>query len=175
MRMLRVATIALTLLVLIAAGCSGDDDTASTDPWGLVEIPEPTTQEEINMIFLGMPDEINGMDAYRDDPDHVGFVEYTGEGGERAEIAWTEVGVDGPTTVEFLDRIAGRDEFATVSSSLTAGGSFVWLEGSASDPAPSIHLLWWGDPTDGWVFIIEATSIEHRDALIDAFIASSTS
>ena len=159
--------------VLLAGACSGQDDAASTDPWGLSEVSQPNTQDEVNMVLGGMPDEINGMSANRV-PDLVGFVEYTGEGGERAVIQWTEVG-DGQTTVEFLDGIVGRDGFTTASSSLNDGDSFVWLEGTASDPAPSLHLLWWGDPTDGSVFNIAATTIEARDALIDAFIASSTS
>lgn len=158
--------------VLLAGACSGQDDAASTDPWGLSEVSQPISQDEVNVVFGGMPDEINGMSANRV-PDLVGFVEYTGEGGERAVIQWTEVGVD--STVEFLDGIVGRDGFTTASSSLNDGDSFVWLEGTASDPAPSIHLLWWGDPTDGSVFNIAATTIEARDALIDAFIASSTS
>lgn len=46
------------------------------DPWGLSEVEDPTTQEEVNVIFLGMPDDIDGMAASRDDPEHVGFVDY---------------------------------------------------------------------------------------------------
>ena len=170
-----VLTMVLILIVVIIAACSGDGDSVAADPWGLAEVPQPTTQEEVNVLFLALPDELNGMEAHRDDSDHVGFVAYMGEDGEQALITWTEVAVDSPTTIEFLEVIMGREGFTTGSSSLSAGSSFVWLEGSASDPAPSIDLLWWGDPTDGWIFNIAADTTQSRDALLDVFVASSTS
>ena len=161
----------IVLVVLMTAACESGSEGSSNDPWGLSDVPEPTTQEQVNVIFLGMPDEIDGMTASHDDPDHVSFVDYTGDG-TWANIVWIEAGPDGSATIEFLDGIATIAEFTEVSSSLNADDTFVWLEGTAPGPDGDMYALWWGDPTDGWIFSVEADSLAHRDAVVDAFIAS---
>lgn len=84
------------------------------------EIKGPTTQEEVNVIFLAMSDGIDGMTASYDDPVHVGFVDYEGNGSE-ASIIWFEAGCDATGAIEFLTDIQGSD-CATTTSSVHASG-----------------------------------------------------
>ena len=145
---------------------------AASDPWGLDAVTDPTTQDEVNAIFLAMPDEIDDMTAYRDDPDHVGYVEYRGDG-SYAQVAWDDVGEDRSTTIQQLESIAQMDQFTELDSSLDSGNPTVWLHGIVVTEDDEQALLW-GDPSDGWLFVFNADSVEHLDALVAAFISAAT-
>ena len=142
-----------------------------TDPWGLGTVTERVTQSEVNLVFLAMPNEIDSMQASRDGPEHVGFVDYEGDE-THASIAWFEAGPDSLAVIEFLDSIEASDNFTKETGGIDLGESFVWLAGRVDEGDREIVLLWWGDPTDGSIFTIEADTVEHRDALIDAYITS---
>ena len=118
-----------------------------------------------------MPSSLHGMIAYRDDPDHVGFVEYASDTGW-ASIAWIESGPDGAAAVKMLEGVADLPEFEMTSSNLNPSSSFVWLAGIAPGDDGPINLAWWGDPSDGWMFSAEADSAEHLDAVIAAYLVS---
>jgi hypothetical protein len=145
----------------------------AVDPWGHGEIKDPTTQEEVNVIFLAMPVEIDGMVATRDDPEHVGFVDYEGNG-SHASIAWFDAGWDAAAAIKFLTWIQDSDKTANVSGDLDSSDNFVWMEAETTTPDGQLFMAWWGDPTDGWLFNAAADTPDHRDAVIDAFIASAS-
>ena len=142
----------------------------ATDPWGLSEIKDPTTQEEVNVIFLAMPDDIDGMVASQRDPVHTGIVDYEGNGSQ-ASIAWVEAGRDATGAIEFLTAIQDSDATSIVSGDLDPSATFVWI---SADEIDEMFMAWWGDPTDGWLFGVVADTSDHRDAVINAFIASAS-
>ena len=146
---------------------------ASFDAEALASVPEPRTQDDVNVVFLAMPSELLGMTASRDDPDHVGFVDYSGESGF-ASIAWIEAGPHREAVIEFLDGIRGIPEFTETSSSPRMDGPFIWLEGEAAEQFGDIYLLWWGNPDDGWIFSVEASSPEVRTAVVEAFVVAAS-
>lgn len=149
------------------------DGVTATDPWGLSEVRDPTTQEEVNVIFLAMPDDIDGMVASHDDPEHLGFVDYEGNA-SHASIAWFEAGVDAATTIESLTHIQSLDELASFSGDLDSSDTFVWMEAEVTTTDGHMFMAWWDDPTDGSLFRVDADTAEHRDAVINAFIASAS-
>jgi hypothetical protein len=156
----------------------GSDETetsgvATPDPWGLDAVTDPTTQEQVNAIFLAMPDEIDGMTAYRDDPDHVGYVEYTSEDSD-AMVAWDDLGSDRETTIEQLEWIADKDVFTEHARSMDSDSATVWLHGTVDTGEVERQMLWWGDPSDGWLFRFDADTAEHLDAIVGSFISAST-
>lgn len=88
------------------------------------------------------------MFAYRDDPEHVGGVQYTGED-SAASVAWQQVGGDDQaTTTQQLEQIAGSDQFTELESNLSDDATTVLLYGTVA--APEVRrILYWDDPTDG--------------------------
>jgi hypothetical protein len=154
------------LLIVLGVGCASGDDAAVG--WGLDDVSVPTTQDEVNVVFLAMPAELEGMTAERDDPDHVGFVQYVGDDSGMG-VSWQQVGDnDRATTVAQLEFIAGSDQFSVVSQELDAESGVVFLHGTAEND--SEHLLYWGDPVDGQMFVFSADSAAHLDSLVEAFV-----
>ncbi|MGD2060661.1 MAG: hypothetical protein PVF87_07340 [Acidimicrobiia bacterium] len=170
--MRKTAVVFLAVLGLTVGACGGSADEESSDPWGLDAVTEPTSQEEINVIFLAMPDEIDGMTAHRDDGDHVGYVEYR-DGDSFAMVSPTQVGDDRATTVEQLESFADRTQFAELGSGIDAEATPVWLWGTVAEE-DDLQILYWGDPEDGYLFMFEADTAEHLDALVSSFVASAT-
>ena len=162
-----------------ASGPSGSSEATTTtqpsivDRYGLDELPEPRTQDDVNAVFLAMPAEIDDMTAYRDDPEHVGFVDYTGDE-SFARIAWIEAGFDRASVIEFMAAAEGEPAFTVVGSDLADDAQFVWIEATGPSENGTVHMLWWGEPSDGWIFSAEADSAEHLDALIEAFTAAAS-
>lgn len=171
---MRTRIIALLAVVsLLLTACGGSTDDVTSDPWGLDVVTEPTTQEEVNTILLAMPDELDGMSAHRDDPEHVGYVEYRGEG-SYAQVAWDNVGLDRTTTIQQLESIADMEQFTELDRSTDFDTATVWLYGTVATESDEQVLLW-GDPSDGWLFIFNADSVEHLDALVASFISAASS
>lgn len=171
--MRKTAIVFLALLGLTVGACGTSSDEETSDPWGLDAVAEPTSQEEVNIIFLAMADEIDGMTAYRDDPDHVGYVEYTSEDSD-AMVAWDDLGSDRATTIEQLEWIAAKDVFTEQARSMDSDASIVWLHGTLDTGVAERQMLWWGDPSDGWLFRFDADNAEHLNALVAEFISAST-
>ena len=164
------AVVFLAILSMSVAACGESADDTTSDPWGLDAVEAPTTQEEVNVIFLAMPEEIDGMIAYRDDPEHVGFVTYTGEN-SHAEVAWQQVGGDDrATTIEQLESIASNEAFAELGRSIDSNSTTVWLYGTLIEQGDQ-PILYWGDPSDGWLFVFDADTVEHLDAVVAEFIS----
>ena len=162
----------LAVISLTVAACGGSSDETTSDPWGLDAVTEPTSQEEINSVFLAMPDEIDGMTAQREDGDHIGGVMYTGEG--NAGVTIQQVGKDDQaTTMEQLELIASNEAFAELDSSLNSDAETVWLYGTLLEEGDQ-QILYWGDPSDGLLFVFDADTVEHLDALVAEFISAST-
>jgi len=162
-----------------ASGPSGSGEaTTTTQPsiverYGLDELSEPRTQDDVNAVFLAMPAEIDDMTAYRDDPEHVGFVDYTGDS-SYARIAWIEAGVDRASVIEFMAAAEVEPAFTVVGSDLADDAQFVWIAATGPSENGTVYMLWWGEPSDGWIFSAEADSAEHLDALIEAFTAAAS-
>ena len=160
------------LLVLIGAGCASGDGTASAaSEWGLDGVMVPTSQDEVNVVFLAMPAELEGMTAERDDPEHVGFVHYVGADAEMG-VSWQELAPNRALAVELLEEIDQADEFSTTAKDLDSESGPVLLQGAVDDNAPETHMLYWGDPSDGWVFFFTAETAEQLDSLVEAFVAA---
>lgn len=162
----------LAVAGLMLAACGASTDESTSDAWGLGAVTDPTTQEEVNTIFLAMPDEIDGMSSYRDDPDHVGYVEYRG-GDSYAIVTWDNLGEDRATTIQRLESIADLDQFTELDRSLDPDNTTVWLHGTVVTEDDEQALLW-GDPVDGWLFVFNADTAEHLDALIAEFISAAS-
>lgn len=153
-----------------------DADSDPVDPWGLSGVEMPRTQAGVTKVLVGMPDDIDGMQVDRDqDTDHVGFVSYEQGADEWLRIFWTEIGPDAESAVDTLWIMSQNEMFTIESTGLDSGEDFVWLEGFATEPDRVVYLAWFGEPANGWMFQVEADSIEHRTAVIEAFTASVTS
>lgn len=168
----KASVVVLLIFGLAVPACGGSADETTSDPWGLDLVTDPTTQEEVNTIFLAMPDEIDGMTVYRDDPEHVGYVEYRAED-SYAQVAWDNIGEDRATTIQELESIAQMEQFTELNRSLGSENSTVWLHGIIVTEDDEQALLW-GDPSDGWLFVFNADSVEHLDALIESFISAAS-
>jgi hypothetical protein len=162
----------LAVLGLTVAACGGSSDDTTSDPWGLDAVTEPTSQEEINVIFLAMPEEIDGMTAYREEPPHVGYVEYQGED-SFAMVSPAQIAEDRATTVGQLEWTSEQPQFAVLGSDLDDEATTVWLWGTVAEE-DDLQILYWGDPEDGYLFMFEADSDDHLDALVAEFISAST-
>ena len=158
--MRKTAVIFLAVLGLSVASCGGSADENTSDPWGLDAVADPTTQEAVSVIFLAMPEQIDGMSAYRDDPEHVGYVEYTSKDSD-AMVAWDDLGVDRTTTIEQLELVAGKEVFTELNRSMESDAETVWLHGTVDTGSVERQMLWWGDPSDGWLFRFDADTAEH--------------
>ena len=144
----------------------------SVDPWGLSETDIPTTQTAVTKVFLAMPDDIDGMTANRDpDTDHVAYVFYEKDVDVWTGIMWSQFGRDADEVIDSLRTVSEEEMFTIESSSLDPTEGFVWLVGTAIEPDRVVYLSWWGDPTDGSLFFVEADSLEHRTAVMEAFTA----
>jgi len=144
----------------------------SADPWGLSGIDIPTTQAEVTKVFLAMPDDIDGMTASRDqDTDHVAYIFYEENIDVWTGIMWAQFGRDADEVIDSLRTVSEEEMFTIESRSLDPTEGFVWLEGTATEPDRVVYLSWWGDPTDGSLFFVEADSPEHRTAVIEAYTA----
>jgi len=142
----------------------------SADPWGLSGTDIPTTQAEVTKVFLAMPDDIEGMTASRDpDTDHVAYVFYEKNIDVWTGIMWSQFGHNADEVIDSLRTVSEEEMFTIESSSLDSTEGFVWLEGTAVEPDRVVYLAWWGDPTDGSLFFVEADSLEHRTAVMEAF------
>ncbi|MGD2044419.1 MAG: hypothetical protein PVJ28_12275 [Acidimicrobiia bacterium] len=171
---MRRTTVVVFLAVfgLTVAACGGSSDETTSDPWGLDAVTEPTSQEEINVNFLAMPDEIDGMTAQREDGDHIGGVMYSGEGS--AGVTIRQVGKDDrATTMEQLELIASNEAFAELDSNLDSDAATVWLYGTLLEEGDE-QILYWGDPSDGLLFVFDADTAEHLDALVAEFISAAS-
>jgi hypothetical protein len=171
--MRRAAIIILAMLGVSVASCGGSAAEEASDPWGFDGVTAPATQEEVNIVFLAMPGEIDGMAAYRDDPEHVGGVMYTGED-SHAGVVWQQVGVDRATTIEQMEVVANADQFAELGSNIDSDSTAIWLYGTLVEQDDQ-QLLYWGDPSDGWLFVFEADTVEHLDAVAAEFISAASS
>jgi hypothetical protein len=103
----------------------------------------------------------------------VGFVDYTGES-SYARIAWIEAGIDRASTIEFMSAAESEPAFTIVGSDLADDAQFVWIEVSGPGEDGTVYMLWWGEPSDGWIFSAEAGSEAHLDALIEAFATAAS-
>jgi hypothetical protein len=75
--------------------------------------------------------------------------------------------------MEQLELIASNEAFAELDSNLDSDAATVWLYGTLLEEGDE-QILYWGDPSDGLLFVFDADTAEHLDALVAEFISAAS-
>ena len=140
---------------------------------GLSTISHPVTQLEVAAVLIAMPGSIDGLAKGGDEgPDHVAVIDSSGA--DEATIGIMAQPGDsryGTSPTVWLTMMADGPEFDLVTGSLDPESDLIWIVGTLSTDDATFHMAAWGQPDEGFLFYVEATTAEHPDAAITAFVA----
>jgi hypothetical protein len=179
-RMVGGSIVVVTIgLAVLTTSCARSSHVA---PFGLESISLPQGSDQIGAVMTDMPHTLRGLEI--DGPTTEGSrlgLSY-GTDGDLALMAtdWStgEGGYPAWTAGEFLPRFAKSGEVDIDESDLE--GPLLWLTGEnhalneKGEVLQSFWTMWWGAPSSGWVFAVNAPSEEDGVALVEAFVEAAS-
>ena len=171
-RWLRLVAVVVPF-VLVSCGAEDDEGAAtiseSTEaPFGLDTVDLPDTDSGLLALFDEMPEEIEGVARIAEDDALA--AQYGRLNGLFAALQ-SETGASGVTVVESMSSFEDESGGQVENSQLDPAADLVWLFGSFTDDggAGLVHVAMWGEPDGGWLFAVNASTPEMREALVRAF------
>ena len=171
-----VAVVTIGLAVLTTSCTS----TSQQAPFGLESVTLPEGSDQIGAVLADMPTTLRGLEANEPTADGPQVGLSYGTDRELALVAmdWSaeEGGFPASTAGELLPRFAESGEVDVAESDLE--GPLLWFTGEnhslneQGEVLQTFWTMWWGDPSSGWVFAVNAPSEEDGVALVEAFVES---
>jgi hypothetical protein len=175
----RIVAAVVVALALLTASCGSSGRVA---PFGLESVTLPDGSNQIGAVMTDMPRTLQGLEANEPTTEGRQLGISYGSDSDLALVAtdWStgEGGFPAWTAGEFLPRFAKSGEVDVDESDLE--GTPLWFTGEnhslneQGEILQTFWTMWWGAPSSGWVFAVNALSEEDGIALVEAFVEAAS-
>jgi len=171
------------LVVAVAVLSASCDGAAPAAPFGLESITLPEGSDQVSAVLGDLPTTLRGFEANEAEGEGPRLIRTYGsdEGLAIVAVDWSAGGGDfvSQTAGELLPRFVESGEVDVAESDLE--GDLLWFTGEnhelneQGEVLRTFWTMWWGAPTSGWVFAVNAPSEEDGIALVEAFVVAASS
>jgi hypothetical protein len=170
-------SVVATVIVALAAHTASCGNSSREAPYGLESLTLPEGSEQIAAVLTRMPRTLRGLRS--NEPTTQGPQLGLSYDGDRElalvamDLGTAEGGSASSTVGEFLPRFAESGEVDISGSHLE--GPLLWFTGEnhslneQGEILQTFWTMWWGAPSSGWVFAVNAASAQDGIALVEAF------
>lgn len=169
-----IVAVVTVWLAVLTTSCAHSSHVA---PFGLESVTLPQDSDQIGAVLGDMPRTLRGLDVNGATTEDSQLGLSYGADRDLALVAtdWStgKGGFPAWTAGEFLPRFAKSGEVDIDESDLE--GPILWFTGEnhsfngQGEVLKTFWTMWWGAPSSGWVFAVNAPSEEDGIALVEAF------